>query len=92
MSAAQAAASWDGAIDMLFLDGDQSPEGARQSYKLWAPFLREGGVLAINTTGDGVHPEGHDGSQRVVQEFVHSPAYHRIERVEAITLARRLTP
>ena len=89
MSAAAALAGWAGPIDMLYLDGDQSPAGARDAFVSWTRFLRAGGVVAINNSAEGVHPAGHDGSVRVVREFLTSPAYDQVRRVEALTFATK---
>ena len=89
MSAAAALAGWAGPIDMLYLDGDQSPAGARDAFVSWTRFLRAGGVVAINNSAEGDHPAGHDGSVRVVREFLTSPAYDQVRRVEALTFATK---
>src|SRR5262245_18814067 len=50
---------WRSAINLLFLDGDQSPEGARTAYLTWSRFLRRGGILVINNSADAPHEPGH---------------------------------
>jgi predicted O-methyltransferase YrrM len=88
MMAADAVRSWHGPIDMLYLDGDQSREGARETYVDWSPFLRVGGVLAINNSTEATPREqGHDGPLLVVREFVHWPEYENIRSVQTLTLA-----
>jgi len=89
MTAIEAAASWDRPIDMLYLDGDQSPDGARTAYLAWRRFLKPSAVLAINNSADGQHPPGHDGSLRVAEEFIHAPDFCDVHRVEQITFAVR---
>lgn len=88
-TAAEAARQWRDPIDLLFLDGDQSPGGAREAYLHWSVFLRPGAILAINNSGNGPHHDGHDGSLRLVQEYVRPPAYEQIRRVDAVTFAVR---
>ena len=44
-------ATWRDPIDMLFLDGDQSPDGVRSAYESWAPFLKAGGIIAVHIHG-----------------------------------------
>ena len=34
--------------DMLFIDGDHSTEGARRDYDMYAPLVREGGIVAFH--------------------------------------------
>ncbi len=83
----EAASQWRRPIDMLFLDGDQSPAGARAAFLSWTRHLRRGGILAISNT-TAVQP-GHDGSRRVVEQFVHAPAYEHVRRIDGITFAVR---
>jgi predicted O-methyltransferase YrrM len=58
-----------GPLDVLFIDGDHSYEGARADFERWASHVREGGHLlfhdAVDTGGYGnVYP----GVQRAVAE------------------------
>jgi predicted O-methyltransferase YrrM len=89
MTAAAVRAGWTRPIDMLYLDGDHSPSGARNAFVSWTRFLRVGGVVAINNSAEGNHPPGHDGSVRVVREFLTYPAYDQVRRVEALTFATK---
>ena len=44
-----AIAGWDGTpIDVLWVDGDHSYEGAKTDFVDWAPFVRPGGVIAAH--------------------------------------------
>jgi len=85
------AATWQGPIDMLFLDGDQSYPGARAAYEAWSPFLRIGGIIAVhNSRTDIVHHESHDGHMQVVVENVHPPFYDDVRCVGTTTFARKM--
>ncbi len=44
--------AWATPVDMLFLDGDQSPEGARSAFDVWSPFLKPGGIIAVHNSSD----------------------------------------
>ncbi len=89
--AAAAATRWTDPIDLLFLDGDQSPEGARQAYDCWAPFLKPGGVIALHNSGPGDTTEGHDGHRRLVVEELVAPSYVDVRLVPpSLTLARKV--
>ncbi len=88
-TALEAAAKWTLPIDLLLLDGDQSPEGARATFLAWSPFLKPGGILVVSNSADAPHESGHDGSQRVVREFVRPAAYEGIRCVQTTTFAMK---
>jgi predicted O-methyltransferase YrrM len=81
------AASWSQPIDLLLLDGDQSPAGARAAYERWMPFLRRGGIIVLRNTRDRKYAEGHDGHRRLVLEEILPPYYRDIRQVGATTFA-----
>ena len=84
-----AVANWRSAIDLLLLDGDTSPSGAREAYRDWSPFLKPNGVLAVSNSADRGYAEGHEGNRRVVEQEVIPPAYSDILCVGAVTFARK---
>lgn len=84
------AATWDTPIDMLFLDGDQSPVGARAAYTNWAPFLKKKGIIAIHNSASGAYEAGHDGHMLLVAETVRPPQYAEIMCIGTTTFARKL--
>jgi glycosyltransferase involved in cell wall biosynthesis len=86
-TAAAAAASWTTPVDLLYLDGDISRTGARDTYLAWERWLRPGGMLILSSTQ--TTEEDHDGPMHVVQEFIRPPAYGDIRQVDGITLARK---
>ena len=51
-SSEEAAASWQGPIRLLFIDGDHSYEAARRDFELWSPFVVPGGVIALHDVGN----------------------------------------
>ena len=89
MTSAQAAGSWTTPIDLLLLDADQTPEGARDAYISWTPFLKPGGILTINASSEAPNEPGHDGQMSVIREYLRDPAYFDIRCVEGITFARK---
>jgi predicted O-methyltransferase YrrM len=89
-TAAGVAASWTEPIDMLFLDGDQSPEGARLAYDAWEPFLKVGGRVALHNSNDRVYAPGHDGIRLLATGTVRPPRYDDIHCIESTTFARRV--
>ena len=80
---------WSRTVDMLFLDGDQSPEGVARAYEAWSPFLRAGSVLAVHNSGDRSYEPGHDGHRRLVLERLRAPDYEAVDCVGTTTFARR---
>ena len=89
--AGRVAATWTVPIDMLFLDGDQSPEGARLAYDAWAPFLRVGGVIALHNSTERVYAPGHDGHRLLAAHIVRPPRYGDVRHVDTTTFARKMT-
>jgi predicted O-methyltransferase YrrM len=83
------APTWNTPLDLLFLDGDQSPEGARATYEAYAPFLKPGGVIALHNTAPRDYDPGHDGNRRVVLETIREPEYVEIRQVQGITFAHK---
>jgi predicted O-methyltransferase YrrM len=39
-------------IDLLFIDGDHSYEGVKQDFEMYAPLVREGGIVAFHDIVD----------------------------------------
>jgi hypothetical protein len=85
--AAEVASRWSQAIDLLLLDGDQSPKGAREAFEAWVPFLKPGGTIILRNTRDRVYEEGHDGHRRLVAEELVAPRFETVRQVGATTFA-----
>lgn len=62
-SSVDAAASFEGEIDFLFIDGDHSYEGCKTDFEAWIPKVRDGGTVAFH---DVLWAEG---VQRVIREM-----------------------
>jgi hypothetical protein len=90
-TAASIAARWAEPIDMLFLDGDQSPDGARLTYDMWAPFLKVGGLIALHNSTERSYAPGHDGYHLLAVHMVRPPQYSDFRCVETTTFARKLS-
>ena len=84
-----AAKTWSRPIDLLWLDADHSPTGAREIFEAWVPFLRTGGTLVLRNTADRSYAPGHDGNRRLVQEAIHPPMFDSIRQIDATTFAVR---
>jgi predicted O-methyltransferase YrrM len=83
------AVNWTAPIDLLLLDGDQSPQGARQAYESWIGFLKPGGLIVLRNTRAREYAGGHDGHRRLLLEEITAPAYQDIAQTRATTLARK---
>lgn len=47
-------------VDFLFIDGDHHDEAVRRDFELYAPLVREGGVVALHDI-HSQHPDDHVG-------------------------------
>ena len=41
---------WSLPVDLLWIDGDHTEQGARLDWDVWTPHLREGGIVALHDT------------------------------------------
>jgi predicted O-methyltransferase YrrM len=87
-TAERVAAGWQLPIDMLFLDGDQSPAGVQSAFDRWIPFLKPGGVLALHNSETRQYAEGHDGHHRLALTLG-PPRYANIVVIGTTTFARK---
>jgi len=90
-TAAEIAATWTIPIDMLFLDGDQTPAGARIAYEAWAPWLKVGGTIAIHNSSEReIDPEeDHHGQYLVAKTEIKRPQYTKRRVVSSLTFAQK---
>ena len=54
-------------VDVVFVDGDHSPEGVREDWRAWHPHVRSGGVMAFHDAS-----EPGSGPAQVVEELFRS--------------------
>lgn len=83
------AAQWSGAVDLLLLDGDQSPVGAREAFDNWTPHLKRGGTIVLRNTRDREYAEGHDGHRRLALQEIVPPRYEAIRQIGGTTFAMK---
>jgi predicted O-methyltransferase YrrM len=88
-TAEEIAIGWTTAIDLLILDGDQSPAGARAAYEGWSPWLKPGGVIALHNSSSREVGAGHDGHYLVAAKEIQPPRYIEPYSVGSITFARK---
>lgn len=81
--------SWATPIDLLFLDGDQSPAGVRAAYEAWSPWLKSGGVIALHNSIPREYDPDHDGHYRIAVEEIQPPRYIDRYSVGSTTFARK---
>ncbi|MCX8253858.1 hypothetical protein RHAL1_00969 [Beijerinckiaceae bacterium RH AL1] len=83
------AASWSRPIDLLLLDGDHSPVGARAIFETWSRFLAPGGQIILHNTGERVYAEGHDGNYRVASSDLRQPPFRDLRQIAYTSYATR---
>jgi hypothetical protein len=50
----EAEQGWNGTqVDVVFIDGDHTPEGARLDWELWSPHVAPGGVVVFHDAREG---------------------------------------
>jgi MMP 1-O-methyltransferase len=92
----EAAQGWNGTpVDVVFIDGDHTREGARLDWELWSPHVRQGGVVVFHDAREGkVAGRGLPGPTAVVDELFRAPSPMRgwdiVEEIDsAVAVVRR---
>jgi MMP 1-O-methyltransferase len=87
MTSAEAATRVTGGVEVLFIDGDHSEEGARADAEIWLPRLIEGGTVLMHD----VVTAGYTGPRRVFQERIcWNAEFESVRRVGSMGIARRV--
>jgi predicted O-methyltransferase YrrM len=84
-----AARGWATPLAMVFIDGGHAMEHALNDYRLWAPFVKPGGILAIHD----VFPNPEDGGRppyEIYKLALASNFFEEIAAVKSLRLLRRL--
>jgi predicted O-methyltransferase YrrM len=84
-------AQWTCPVDMLFLDGDQSPAGAKSAFDSFARFLKQGALVALHNSSPRDYHHDHDGHRRLAVELADAPGCAFAECIDSITFVT-LTP
>ena len=85
MTSEDAARGWDKPIRLLWIDGDHRYEPARLDFKLWEPFVVEGGIIAMHDT---IRKKG---PKKVLWENIfRSNRFQEIAIVDNITAAKKV--
>ena len=86
MTSAQASATLHDPVELLFVDGDHSVDGAHADAELWLPRVLPGGTVMFHD----VATSGYRGPRRAFQRFVcRDSAFHRVRRVGSMAIAER---
>jgi predicted O-methyltransferase YrrM len=65
---------WATPVDLVFVDGDHSPEGCREDWDVWSAQVGAGGVVAFHDArADRPGGSGSPGPTAVVNELFHGP-------------------
>jgi predicted O-methyltransferase YrrM len=78
------AEGWSEPIDFLFIDANHEYEAAARDFRMWSPFVKEGGIVALHDA-NGAWP----GPTRVVEEYLTPPQYGPVRRVASLAWAAR---
>ncbi len=89
-TAREIAAGWSSLIDLLFLDGDQSPAGARGGFDAFSPWLKPGGILALHNSSPRIYEPDHDGYYRLAVQELKEPNYTDVRVVGSTTFGRKV--
>jgi predicted O-methyltransferase YrrM len=75
---------WTEPVDVVFIDGDHSPEGVREDWDVWHPHVKPGGFVAFHDARDpGLGPT------QVVSELFPLPGWEMTHEVDNIVVVTR---
>jgi predicted O-methyltransferase YrrM len=88
-----AAKTWRGEFDFLFIDADHSYEAVKRDWETWAPFAAPGGLIALHDSCcEAPRCKPTDGPVRLVQEILATDgAFELVRQVHSLTVFRRRT-
>ncbi len=81
---------WQSPLSMLFIDGGHTSEAALTDYRVWAPKVQPGGILAIHD----VFPNPEDGGRPPFEIYslaLASGIFKEESAVESLRILRRLS-
>jgi len=86
MTSRAAAASFDGGVEVLFIDGDHSETGAEQDAAAWFPRLIEGATVLLHD----VVTASYTGPRKVFRRHIcWSPEFAGVRRIGSMGVAQR---
>jgi predicted O-methyltransferase YrrM len=90
--------AWAGpSVDLVFIDGDHSPEGCREDWDVWHPHVRPGGLVAFHDARlDLPGGTGGPGPTAVVNDLFRgdepAPGWRIVHEVDTTVVVRRDPP
>jgi predicted O-methyltransferase YrrM len=86
MTSAEAERVVQGPVELLFIDGDHSVDGARSDADLWLPRVMRGGTVMFHD----VATSGYSGPRRIFQRRIcWNAEFHRVRNVGSMFIAER---
>jgi len=87
-----AARSWTGPVDFLFVDGDHSWDGLRADWEGFSPHIEAGGIVCLHDSRSSASRNIEDvGSVRYTREVIlRDPRFRVVETVETLTVLERV--
>lgn len=83
-----AAKSWKGPIQLLFIDGLHDYKNTKLDFSVWSPFLAKNGVIAFHDAFCG-----HKGPEKVIrEELLPNGEWHDIGVIGSIIFAKKGRP
>jgi len=82
---------WNGGpLDVVFIDGDHSPEGCREDWEVWHRHVRPGGAVAFHDARAGRPGGGSPGPTSVVDDLFRAgnSAWSIVEEVDSLVVVR----
>jgi predicted O-methyltransferase YrrM len=81
--------AWEGPIDFLFIDADHSYERARSDWRLWTPFVRPGGYVAMHDSAvfAGGWTDERTGPVRLLHEITSTDSnWHLVAQADSLSV------
>jgi predicted O-methyltransferase YrrM len=80
---------WRTPLSMLFIDGGHGEQPATDDYEGWAPWVMEGGLLAIHDVFPDPAEGGRPPYERIYLPALASGAFTEVEAVGSLRVLRR---
>jgi predicted O-methyltransferase YrrM len=87
-----AAKSWSGSIDFLFIDADHTWKGIDRDWNDWSKFIEPGGVVALHDALSVSFRADEDSVRYYAEVVAKDPRFEAVEGVDSLAVVRRLTP